>query len=265
MIEIFIIVVIILSLVVLTVEGILYAVIMSKSSVIAELKQLNSLYKPGFYKVKKRYTSVKRFNNKRSFDKRNFEKVLQECYITSETFWDSVIAQIEANRHKLLDYNEQCEQILYSKRTEWHGKFSLEKREIRLFKMKKLKPVVTFSLRCICEYTSPKGRNHYSDCRTFGLSDLLEIKSMIERQTQFQKSKQYQRLLMTDSLRYDIMKRDAFKCVLCGASANDGSRLHVDHIVPVSRGGKTEMANLRTLCEQCNLGKSNKYDINGIN
>lgn len=70
-----------------------------------------------------------------------------------------------------------------------------------------------------------------------------------------------QRRLMTDSLRYDVMHRDNFRCQLCGISANDGARLHVDHIIPVSRGGKTEMSNLRTLCEQCNLGKGAKIEL----
>lgn len=69
-----------------------------------------------------------------------------------------------------------------------------------------------------------------------------------------------QRRLMSDSLRYDVMKRDGFHCVLCGMSAKDGVRLHVDHIVPVSKGGMTEMSNLRTLCERCNLGKSDKIE-----
>lgn len=69
-----------------------------------------------------------------------------------------------------------------------------------------------------------------------------------------------QRRLMTDSLRYDILARDGFRCKICGASAADGAKLHVDHIIPVSKGGKTEKANLRTLCERCNLGKSNKIE-----
>lgn len=38
-------------------------------------------------------------------------------------------------------------------------------------------------------------------------------------------------------------------------SAADGAKLHVDHIVPVSRGGQTVMSNLQTVCETCNLGK----------
>ena len=75
----------------------------------------------------------------------------------------------------------------------------------------------------------------------------------------------YERSLMTDSLRYDVMKRDGFKCVICGATAQDGVKLHVDHIYPVSKGGKTEMSNLRTLCERCNHGKAAKYDENGVN
>lgn len=69
-----------------------------------------------------------------------------------------------------------------------------------------------------------------------------------------------QRRLMTDSLRYDVMQRDGFRCQLCGATAADGYKLHVDHIIPVSKGGKTEMGNLRTLCERCNMGKRDKIE-----
>lgn len=64
---------------------------------------------------------------------------------------------------------------------------------------------------------------------------------------------------MTQSLRYNIMSRDSFKCTLCGRNnAQDGVKLHVDHIIPISRGGKTEPSNLRTLCAECNHGKSDK-------
>ena len=60
--------------------------------------------------------------------------------------------------------------------------------------------------------------------------------------------------------RFRVMKRDDFKCVLCGASpANkSGCELHIDHIVPWSLGGETVEENLRTLCSECNLGRSNK-------
>jgi 5-methylcytosine-specific restriction endonuclease McrA len=38
----------------------------------------------------------------------------------------------------------------------------------------------------------------------------------------------------------------------------DGVKLEVDHIKPISKGGKTVLNNLQTLCMDCNRGKSNK-------
>jgi len=61
------------------------------------------------------------------------------------------------------------------------------------------------------------------------------------------------------SLRLKVLNRDSFKCVFCGKSpATDfGTKLPIDHIVPFSKGGKSTLENLQTLCEDCNLGKSN--------
>lgn len=58
-------------------------------------------------------------------------------------------------------------------------------------------------------------------------------------------------------LRWKVMRRDHFKCCLCGASpAKDPSvELHIDHIIPWAKGGETTIDNLRTLCSKCNLGK----------
>lgn len=60
-------------------------------------------------------------------------------------------------------------------------------------------------------------------------------------------------------LRFKVLQRDHFKCCSCGASPakNHGIELHIDHIIPWSNGGETEIENLQTLCSRCNLGKSN--------
>lgn len=58
--------------------------------------------------------------------------------------------------------------------------------------------------------------------------------------------------------RFEILKRDNFKCCVCGASpAKDPNiELHIDHIIPWSKGGETISENLQTLCSNCNIGKS---------
>ena len=59
-------------------------------------------------------------------------------------------------------------------------------------------------------------------------------------------------------LRFAVLDRDHFTCQYCGRRIGEpGVRLHVDHRVPVSKGGDNAMSNLVTACEECNLGKSN--------
>ena len=60
-------------------------------------------------------------------------------------------------------------------------------------------------------------------------------------------------------LRAKVLIRDSCICKMCGASPakNPDTVLHVDHIVPWSKGGETIEENLQTLCETCNIGKSN--------
>jgi 5-methylcytosine-specific restriction endonuclease McrA len=49
-----------------------------------------------------------------------------------------------------------------------------------------------------------------------------------------------------------IWRRDEGKCVYCGSSIN----IHIDHIIPFSKGGSTSFENLQLLCQKCNLRKS---------
>ncbi len=54
------------------------------------------------------------------------------------------------------------------------------------------------------------------------------------------------------------MQRDGFRCRACGSSPakRHAVSLQVDHVLPWSRGGETIFENLQTLCETCNIGKS---------
>jgi hypothetical protein len=67
----------------------------------------------------------------------------------------------------------------------------------------------------------------------------------------------YERAKLTAGLRFLIMKRDNFRCRLCGRSASDDPdvRLEVDHIHPVAAWGQTIESNLWTICTRCNRGK----------
>ena len=55
----------------------------------------------------------------------------------------------------------------------------------------------------------------------------------------------------------EILKRDGYRCVVCGRGMKDGVELHVDHIKPKDFGGKAEVINGQTLCAQHNFKKKN--------
>jgi ATP adenylyltransferase len=60
-----------------------------------------------------------------------------------------------------------------------------------------------------------------------------------------------------DSLRFLVLKAAGGRCQLCGILAKERP-IDVDHIIPRSRGGKTELANLQALCSKCNRSKRNQ-------
>jgi hypothetical protein len=68
-----------------------------------------------------------------------------------------------------------------------------------------------------------------------------------------------ERMSIPLSLRYKVLSRDEFRCQYCGGTPQDGYVLHVDHVIPRSRGGATTEENLITACLLCNLGKSDRW------
>jgi hypothetical protein len=61
----------------------------------------------------------------------------------------------------------------------------------------------------------------------------------------------------TPSQKESIMRRDNYRCVLCGRGRDDGVELQVDHIRPKDLDGKAEIENGETLCTQHNFQKKN--------
>lgn len=67
-------------------------------------------------------------------------------------------------------------------------------------------------------------------------------------------------------LRMAVLKRDGFRCRICGRNADDSIdiRLHVHHVRPLEWGGLTVMENLITLCHTCHEGLDPHYEFSLI-
>lgn len=113
------------------------------------------------------------------------------------------------------------------------------------------KPVFCFS------YVSPAGKSSRT-CKIKITTDILrELQTEINAKINKSGHSKTQRSAMTNDLREAIKKRDNYTCCLCGNSVYNEPNLllEVDHIIPISKGGKTEASNLQTLCWRCNRTK----------
>jgi hypothetical protein len=90
--------------------------------------------------------------------------------------------------------------------------------------------------------------------------DYPEIEGKVLPNNDIQNVKIDEKIFVKAGIRWQVFERDDFKCVACGKTAHDGAILHVDHIIPRSKGGNDEMNNYQTLCHLCNIGKSNKSE-----
>jgi len=120
--------------------------------------------------------------------------------------------------------------------------------------------VYNIAINVIVLYTTASGKNTYKKNRIVEYLELCDIYMQWRNGKKYYETSKRERKYLSDKMRYDVLKRDGFKCKKCGVTSEDGAKLHVDHIVPVSRGGITTISNLQTLCDRCNLGKSDRYN-----
>lgn len=136
--------------------------------------------------------------------------------------------------------------------------------EAKIYQKQKI-PAPSLRINVLRTYTSPKKRNHYSDNTSFYPASFLKIMDNIAEIEERRKKANEEREKLTPALRYQILVRDRFTCAICGRTQKDGVVLQIDHILPVSKGGKTVPENLRVLCSLCNYGKGDTFDPNGLN
>ena len=211
----------------------------------------------------------KKYKSKAAVQKASLSDAAIQYVSENLTYIENLIEEYKKSEKQYENYKKALKKILetefdYSRIKFNKMLFSSPENFIEL-EAKMIKNIIfdnrnQLSLYVYADYTSPKGKNYWCKEFTYSFSSILNFIETVKQHEEYMKSAKYQRSILSDSLRYDVLKRDKFTCQLCGASSKkDGVKLEVDHIFPVSKGGKTEMKNLQTLCERCNRGKSDKY------
>lgn len=92
----------------------------------------------------------------------------------------------------------------------------------------------------------------------FACDDAIEALCKAHKEWNDRKQESTSQNGLTPKQRFIVLKRDNYRCQLCGTTAQDGVRLEIDHKIPRAKGGGNELSNLWTLCWDCNRGKSDE-------
>lgn len=246
--------------------------VQKKSELLIELKKLNDKY-ICLFQVFQRKIKIDYICNSLQQYKNNCNRISVTNYLCgrmgeNEETWNQLYNKANSNKNIYEKYLNECKII-----KNIHGKKSyadIKKitfcfsenqyidLEEKFYRKEILVPQTSLYIVVTISYTSPAGRNHYASEYKFINENVDELFNKMADRKQAERSIAYQRSLMTCSKRYDILRRDHYKCQICGRSKNEGAKLEVDHIIPLSKGGKTIDANLQTLCHECNQGKKAK-------
>lgn len=141
-------------------------------------------------------------------------------------------------------------------------KEKLRKIEHNMIKIAYIRPQVNYTITVILRYEKMNGKTYNRKSYSF---DQDEVRSFIMRVNNkhgyFFNDKdvwnaicRVERGKVSNRMRFDIYERDGHRCCRCGVH-EVFDNLEIDHIVPISKGGKSEYHNLQSLCHRCNLIK----------
>lgn len=138
--------------------------------------------------------------------------------------------------------------------------------EKKMFNGYKIKPPADFKVKIKLYCAKMNGEVVRNKAQTFDRAEVMNlIDRLNDRNGYYYNDRgiwdslcRVERGKVSNKLRIRVYERDGYKCRYCGRS-EDECKLEIDHIKPISKGGKSTYDNLQTLCEDCNKQKDDKY------
>lgn len=143
----------------------------------------------------------------------------------------------------------------------------LLKREEKLFNKATLKPHMYLNIKIFIKYVdmgknlkARKDESFKEDQIRYYIKGLKDKKGKKYNNEKIWNSLvKYERGKVSLHMRFYIYDRDGYRCKKCGRHGRRAD-LEIDHIVPISRGGKSVPSNLQTLCKSCNYHKGTRIE-----
>lgn len=248
--------------------------ILQNSPCLKQLREINSRYK---------FNSDISFDQYHTYDNEKFyETISCEDYLIYQLQFigKKVVAQIKnmsENKQLYANYLSEVKTVsdfgkLQAPVKKLNIKKLIAKEKQCLRKNLLQKPTMQFVLTITLYCSTINGRIYNRKTAVFYDSDIFAlIKRLNNKNGTFYNDREIWNALcrvergkVSNKMRFSIYERDGYRCRKCGIS-DRYANLEIDHIIPISKGGKSTYDNLQTLCHKCNIekgdGTNRKYSF----
>ena len=236
--------------------------VLQHSSAIKELNNINGHYK---------FNIIKNYDMKHSYDNEKYYEMISPkdylIYQLVDKQDDIIDAMNDAYGNKIMydKYWEDIKEKCFFNRYDTNDLPKNQKRlsiiEKKCFYNLTKNPQKEFSIHVYLELTDlNKNRTFDAKSNVFYSNQIRSlIKRINNKRNTFYLDQEIwnaicrvERGKVSNKMRFAIYERDGHRCRICGSRLDD---LEIDHIIPISKGGKSTMDNLQTLCHRCNVRK----------
>ena len=234
------------------------------SEALKTIREMNARYK---------FASIPNYNMEHTYDNNDFyPNVSPQDYLIYQLVYmekkvSKSIKDAENNKEKYISYRDELSHVYlkhYDIETTGYKTKTLDKYEKRMVRKTIQVPIVVLAIKVTLKRTDIGGNYKESKCQVFYQDTIKEIiKQLHQKEGSYYLNPEIwnaivrvERAKVSNKMRFAVFSRDHNRCRRCGSTRN----LEVDHIYPISKGGKTEMKNLQTLCHRCNVRKGNSVE-----
>lgn len=240
--------------------------VLSHSISLKELRKINERYK---------FKDIPDFDLEHSYDNENmYNNISCKDYLTYELVYirQKVVAAANDsldNKYLYKKYREEvkekCKLGTFDNEELPSNNKYLKKIETECFYKEMLAPITVFCVTVTLTLTTLYGHKLESKEQAFFIEGIREIITKLkDKNGSFYRNREVwdsicrvERGKVSNKMRFAIYERDGYRCRKCGRKTDD---LEIDHIIPISRGGKSTYDNLQTLCRRCNLEKGSDVE-----
>lgn len=203
------------------------------------------------------------YDNEICYDTVSCEDYLVYVLVNNEKGIRKAMKDCQTNIHLWREYEaeikETCIKNEYDTDSLPKNKKHLQNLESEILTDTLLKPTLLFSITIYLERRDMGNTYKESKTEVFEPKEISDLLRLInQKDGYFYRVKdiwdalcRVERGKVSNRMRFAIFRRDGERCKRCGSRRN----LEIDHVVPISKGGKSTYDNLQTLCHSCNVEK----------